>query len=255
MIAKIILFMKNRYLLNWIIRLTEHLPQDMLQSLVVFYLVWNLLENKGLFYIYGLSSTRVPCENSRVFGPSTSVLFPDSLVLSRKENYPVLFPLVLSSNVEQRVITYIYEIYLCKGESTLPTSACFYYIYTSMPKTSCRYRLLMCRAEWFARQCSAAPINPWREKTRCALARNPSECTSRARRESNHSIMNNFPAVMFYDRIKPRRLRQPTLHSNVCGKCPVTEKRVLLAWFVRCPRQADGGRPAVFSSRSVLCAW
>ena len=34
---KIILFMKNRHLPNWIIWLTEILPQDVLQMLVVFY--------------------------------------------------------------------------------------------------------------------------------------------------------------------------------------------------------------------------
>ena len=48
--------MKNKYLPNWIICLTELLPQDMLDIKVVFYLVWNLFEN---VYIYGLSSTRV----------------------------------------------------------------------------------------------------------------------------------------------------------------------------------------------------
>ena len=40
-----------------IIWLTEHLPQDMLQILVLLYLVQNLLEN--VVYIYGLSNTRV----------------------------------------------------------------------------------------------------------------------------------------------------------------------------------------------------
>ena len=45
---KIILFMKNRHLPNWIIWLpwlSEHLSQDMLHMLVVFYLVWHSLEN------------------------------------------------------------------------------------------------------------------------------------------------------------------------------------------------------------------
>ena len=47
-----IIYEKN--ILNWIIWLTaEHLPKDMLQILVVFYLVWNLLETvyiaQGLF--------------------------------------------------------------------------------------------------------------------------------------------------------------------------------------------------------------
>ena len=37
--------MKNRLLPNGIIWLTQHQPQDMLQILLVFYLVWNLLEN------------------------------------------------------------------------------------------------------------------------------------------------------------------------------------------------------------------
>ena len=37
------------YLPNWIIWLTEHLSQDMLHILMLFYLVWNLLET---IYIY-----------------------------------------------------------------------------------------------------------------------------------------------------------------------------------------------------------
>ena len=47
---------KKAPLPNWIIWLTEHLPQDMLQIFVVFYLVRNLLEN---VYIHSLSNTRV----------------------------------------------------------------------------------------------------------------------------------------------------------------------------------------------------
>ena len=39
------IIMKNRLLPNGIIWLTQHQPQDMLQILLVFYLVWNLLEN------------------------------------------------------------------------------------------------------------------------------------------------------------------------------------------------------------------
>ena len=37
--------MKNRQAPNLIIVLTEHLPEDMLQILVVFYLVWKFPEN------------------------------------------------------------------------------------------------------------------------------------------------------------------------------------------------------------------
>ena len=37
--------MKNRHIPNRIIWLAEHLPQNMLHILVVFYLVWNVLEN------------------------------------------------------------------------------------------------------------------------------------------------------------------------------------------------------------------
>ena len=37
--------MKNRQAPNLIIGVTEHLPEDMLQILVVFYLVWKFPEN------------------------------------------------------------------------------------------------------------------------------------------------------------------------------------------------------------------
>ena len=38
------IFMKNRHLPNWIIWLTEHLPQAILDDVVVIDLVWNLLK-------------------------------------------------------------------------------------------------------------------------------------------------------------------------------------------------------------------
>ena len=54
--------MKNIHHPNLIISLTEHLPQDMLQILVVFYLVW--IEICLKTFIYGFNSTRVNKQQS-----------------------------------------------------------------------------------------------------------------------------------------------------------------------------------------------